>query len=143
MLSDPSLALGRPSLLLTRPARVFYLVVAAWLMGLADLSITMTYLMSIGMWEGNPVARFVIGFGSPTLVVVFKLCTMLTTSWIVLACRRRWQAEMVAWLSAAVLGVLMAHWISYIDYAETRPEVLTTISFDPSSYSEETWVSLR
>ncbi|MEL6904769.1 MAG: DUF5658 family protein [Planctomycetota bacterium] len=142
VLSDPSLALDRPSLLLTRPARVFYLVVAAWLMGLADLSITMTYLMSVGMWEGNPVARFIIGLGSPTLVVAFKLCTMLTTSWIVLAYRTRWQAEMVAWLSVVVLGLLTAHWVNYIAFAESRPEILTSVSFDPS-YAAGTWVSLR
>ncbi len=142
VVSDPSLALGRPSLLLTRPARVFYLVVAAWLMGLADLSITMTYLMSVGMWEGNPVARFVIGLGSPTLVVAFKLCTMLVTSWIVLAHRRRWQAEAVAWLSVVVLGALTAHWLNYIAYAEAMPDILTTVSLDPS-YAAGTWVSLR
>ncbi|MEL7483646.1 MAG: DUF5658 family protein [Planctomycetota bacterium] len=142
VLSDPGLALNRPGLLLTRPARVFYLVVAAWLMGLADLSITMTYLMSVGMWEGNPVARFIIGLGSPTIVVAFKLCTMLVTSWIVLAQRRRWQAEMVAWISVAVLGVLTAHWLNYIAYAEAKPEVVTTVSLDPS-YAAGTWVSLR
>lgn len=121
---------------------MFYLVVAAWLMGLADLSITMTYLMSVGMWEGNPVARYVIGLGSPTVVVAFKLGTMLITSWIVLAQRRRWQAEMIAWITVIVLGALTVHWYNYIAYAEARPEVLTSVALDPS-FAAGTWVSLR
>lgn len=142
VVSDPSLALGRPSLLLTRPARVFYLVLVAWLMGLADLAITMTYLTSVGMYEGNPVARFVIGLGSPAIVVAFKVGTMLVTSWIVLAQRRRWQAEMVAWIAAVVLGLLTVHWLNYIAYAEAKQDVLSTVAFDPS-FAPGSWVSLR
>ncbi len=142
VLSDPGLAVARPSLLLTRPARIFYLVVAAWLMGLADLAITMTYLTSVGMYEGNPVARYVIGLGSPAIVVAFKLGTMLVTSWIVLAQRRRWQAEMVAWVSVVVLGMLTAHWLNYIAYAEAKQDVLSTVALDPS-FAAGSWVSLR
>lgn len=142
VLADPSLALGRPSLLLTRPARIFYLVVVAWLMGLADLGITMTYLTSVGMYESNPVARFIIGLGSPTIVVAFKLGTMLVTSWIVLAQRRRWQAELVAWFSVVVLGLLTVHWLNYLDFAEARHDVLATVAYDPS-YAPGSWVSLR
>lgn len=131
-----------PPALLSRSSRVVYLVVAAGLMGLADLGITMTYLTSVGMYEGNPIARFVIGFGSPALLVAFKLGTMLTTVWIVLAQRRRWQAEVAAWICFAVLAALTIQWIQYIGYTQQRHDIITTVAFDPS-FAAGSWVSLR
>ncbi|MGP1273192.1 MAG: DUF5658 family protein [Phycisphaerales bacterium] len=125
-----------------RPTRVLTLVIAAILLGLADLAITMTYLLNIGMFESNPVARLVINSGSPAMVVGFKLGTMLVTSWIVVATRRRWQAEAVAWISVAVLSVLFVHWLGYIEHAGVATNMMTVVAADPS-YAAGEWVTLR
>lgn len=122
--------------------RVVTLTCAAVLLGLADLAITMTYLLNIGMFESNPIARLVINSGSPSVVVAFKLGTMLVTTWILLANRRRWQAEMVAWLSVAVLSALFLHWLTYIEYAEVTTSMMTVVAADPS-YAAGEWVTLR
>ena len=147
LLSSPAVGDRRPSLRgwfgsRGRSVRVVALVTAATLLGLADLAMTMTYLLHVGMFESNPVARLVINSGSPAVVIGFKLGTMLVTSWIVLANRRRWQAELVAWLSVVVLTSLFVHWIGYIEYAEVTTSAISIVAADPS-YASGEWVSLR
>src|SRR6266478_4968970 len=56
-----------------RSCRVIALLVAVVLMSLGDLHITLTYLTSVGMSEGNPLARWVMGYNNPGLLVAWKL----------------------------------------------------------------------
>src|SRR5207253_1891873 len=59
-----------------RARRVTILLVATALMCLGDLTLTMTYITSMGMVETNPIARAVMASNSPGFVVVWKLTTM-------------------------------------------------------------------
>ena len=69
-----------PQLLRSRPFRIVLLIAIGWVLGLTDLAMTLTYLMNIGLFEGNPLARWVIAMGSPAIVAGFKLATMVVSS---------------------------------------------------------------
>lgn len=125
-----------------RPARVVYLVIVAWLLGLADLGITMTFLTSVGMFEANPIARFIIGLGSPAALIAFKLATMALTSWIVLAARARWQAESAAWICVAILGWLTVHWYGYMEFTRKTTNAIAVVTLDPA-FGDGEWVTFR
>jgi hypothetical protein len=118
------------------------LTIVVWLLGLVDLGITMTYLTNIGMFESNPIARAVIGLGSPTLVVAFKLATMVLSTAIVLGLRARWHGEAVALLSVAILGWLTFRWLGYVEFADSTTSAIAVVALDPSQGLGE-WVSLR
>ncbi|MEM9166526.1 MAG: DUF5658 family protein [Planctomycetota bacterium] len=124
-----------------RPMRIAVLLVAATILGLADLALTLTYLTSIGMFEGNPIARLVIASGSAWTVAAFKVLTIALTVWITVIMRRRWQAEMLAWVSAVVMLGLFLHWLGYIAYAESSTGTLAVVALDPS-HAAGSWVSL-
>ncbi|MEM8758490.1 MAG: DUF5658 family protein [Planctomycetota bacterium] len=127
---------------LSRPMRVVLLVVSTVILGLADLWITMTYLLSVGMFEDNPIARYVISLGSPALVIAFKLASIFVASGITLACRRRWQGEALAWVSLGIMLSLLVRWLSYIEFAGVSVGTMAVVSLDPS-YADGSWVSLR
>ena len=98
-----------------RAIRVVCLTAAMVLMSLADLQITMTYLQSVGMGEGNPVARWVIEHGSPALLVVWKCASIALAALVFIRYREKRIAEGASWLSCAVLGWLLVQWSAYAD----------------------------
>src|SRR5262245_60304192 len=57
-----------PGLAHGRPCRVVALIITIVVLSLADLYITLMYLHSGGLGEANPVARWIIGQGSLTLL---------------------------------------------------------------------------
>lgn len=131
-----------PQLLRSRPFRVVLLIAMGWVLGLADLTMTLTYLMNVGMFEGNPLARWVIAMGSPALVACFKLLTMVVSSSILFWQRGRWQAEAGAILALIVLGRLTFQWFGYIDMSSDMTHAITIVSADPSQY-DGLWATLR
>ena len=100
-----------------RPIRVVLLSVAIVLMSLGDLHITMTFLRSGGMGEGNPVARLVMVHGSESLLVVWKCASVAFACLIFYKFRAYRCAEVACWLSFLVLTWLLMRWISYAEEA--------------------------
>jgi hypothetical protein len=83
------------------------------LLSLCDLVITLTYLRSVGMPEGNPIARMVMSYNSPTVLIAWKLATIVLTSLVFVVGRRRAVAEVGCWTCLLVLGWLTQRWITY------------------------------
>lgn len=111
-----------------RSVRVALLTLGIGLMSLADLYITLTYLRTVGMGEGNPIARYVIEHGSPGLLVFWKCASVACACLIFLKYRRRAVAEVAAWLGFGVLVWLLLQWIAYADEAWRLTPALHVLS---------------
>lgn len=98
-----------------RTCRVIALIFTIVLLSLADLYITLIYLHSGGMGEANPVARWIMGHGSPTLLAVWKLATVLLAGVILYKTRRTRTAEIGAWVCVVLLTWLTIRWVRYSD----------------------------
>jgi hypothetical protein len=121
-----------------RARRVTLLLAATALMCLGDLSLTLTYVTSMGMVESNPIARAVMEGHSPAFVVLWKLATMAVGLGILFWARRTRGAEVATWLCFLVMAGLCVHWLGFT----------TAISSLPSEYAamaaldDPRWVSM-
>lgn len=110
-----------------RPFRVTCLTVAIILMSLADLYITITYLRTVGMGEGNPIARYVIQHGSQSLLIAWKCASVALASLIFLRYRDRKIVEAATWFAFGVLLLLLIQWIGYANEAWRLTPALHTL----------------
>lgn len=110
-----------------RPFRVSCLIVAVILLSLADLYITITYLRTVGMGEGNPIARYVIQHGSESLLIVWKCASVALASLVFFIHRDRKVVEVAAWFAFGVLLWLLIQWIAYSDEAWRLTPALHTL----------------
>lgn len=113
-----------------RSSRVWLLTAAIVLMSVADLLITLTYLRSSGMFEGNPVARWVISHGSSGLLVVWKLGSVLLACAVFAKFRRRWSTELACWGCCLVLVWLLVQWKAYADESDRILSTLQKIGYE-------------
>jgi hypothetical protein len=98
-----------------RKVRVLALLTAVILLSLGDLYMTLVHVRSVGMFEGNPVARTVMAMNSPALLAGWKLATVVATVGILYWVRRTRQGELGAWLCLCVLTWLTLRWATYSD----------------------------
>ncbi len=98
---------------LPRSRRVLYLLLAVFLMSLSDLAITLVWVTNIGLAESNPLARWVIAQGSPVLLSVWKLVTIVPAVCVFVALRHKPAAEFGAIVAFVVLSVVTLHWYGY------------------------------
>lgn len=119
---------ARFSVLHQRRTRVLLLIAAIGVMSLADLAMTLTYMSSVGMLESNPIARAMVQWGGPALLIAWKLLTVGIASVILAAARRTLVGELGAVLGCAMLGWLMFHWVEYIDHAHVLTPALCSLS---------------
>jgi hypothetical protein len=96
-----------------RGQRVAMLLAATFIMGCADLALTLTYVTSMGMVELNPVARFIMQFGSVKLIAIFKFGAMMLNAGILLAFRQLRIAEIATWICFLVMVALSCKWLLY------------------------------
>lgn len=118
-----------------RPFRVFVLVVAIASMSAVDLYLTLLYVTHMGMTELNPLARAIMDYQSPLVLVVWKTATVVLSVGILLVIRKQRSAEIGAWAGCLVLGWLMSHWVVFVH--ETRNfdiEVAHAIGMDDPSW---------
>ena len=99
--------------LFTREGRVLGLLAAVAMISLADLYMTLTYATSVGMMEVNPLARLVMSFDSPALVVAWKVATAGLGIMILGCLRSRRIAEIGSWISFAAMVLLLVHWMNF------------------------------
>lgn len=107
-----------------RHIRIYLLTAAIGLMSLADLHITLTYLRSGGMGEGNPIARYVIAHGSPALLTMWKCASVAFACLIFLRFRQRRSTEIACWSCSLVLVWLLLQWIQYSNEAGSLTSAL-------------------
>lgn len=118
---------------ISRPSRVVFLVVAILLLSAADLAMTMTYALSTGMHEGNPIARTIMMTSSPWAVVGWKLGTVGLGCVIFLHARRHRVGEIGAWAACLVLVWLTCHWHDYNESAHTLTPYIHALGTAPDS----------
>ena len=93
--------------------RIVLVLIAIALMGVADLLFTLTYMTGPGMMEINPLARTAIAIGGTSMLIRFKLFTILLSAGILYCCRRHRSAELWTWFCAGVMFALTLHWVHY------------------------------
>lgn len=105
-----------------RSVRVGLVVTLVMLMSLIDLVVTLTYTTTVGMNEGNPLARWVMSFNCPWLLASWKVLLMAISGVLLIATRRYRSSEIGAWACFAVMLWLMARWIAYAETAHMASE---------------------
>jgi hypothetical protein len=78
-----------------------------------DLSRTLDHMARSTMVEANPIARWIMAWESPALLVAWKTASVCVTVSMLLVLRRRATGELGALVAAAVLVCLTAHWLRY------------------------------
>lgn len=101
----------------SRPVRVVALLVVMLVLSVIDLHLTLTYVSSVGMGEGNPFARWIMDFNSPALLAGWKLGMLAAASMIFVVARGRRSSEIGCWICVAALSFVMYRWLGYIDEA--------------------------
>lgn len=140
---DPALApeqADRLSRLLTvaRSRRVILLLSAVALVSIADLVMTLLFLTSYGFNEGNPLARAIMSYSSPALVVLWKLASVTACAGIIYRFRAFRCAEIAAWICFGVMIWLSFRWVSYLCFIDS----LVASNEDPASLDSATWVTM-
>ncbi len=120
--------------------RVALVLLAVAIMGIADLLFTLTYMTGPGMMEVNPIARTAISLGGVSMLIKFKLLTILLSAGILYCCRKHRSAEIWSWVCAGVMFVLTLHWMHYNSIISDMTHELTTIALSDSAPPE--WVKL-
>ena len=111
-----------------RARRVVLLVVATVLISLADLYMTLLYATSVGLHEANPLARAVMLYNCPWVVVAFRLLTIGLFGLVLFRARHRPIAELASWLCVVTMVWLAFRWEAYNASAVelTGPMLLAT-----------------
>jgi hypothetical protein len=107
------------------------LLVAVVLLSLGDLYMTLVHVRSVGMFEGNPLARSVMSLNSPVLLSLWKLATIVAAVGILYWVRRSRQGELGAWLCLCVLTWLTLRWATYSDVLAEVGDDLDAARDDP------------
>lgn len=107
-------------------------------MSAVDLYLTLLYLTHAGMSEANPFARAVIELQSPQVLALWKALTVSLSLGIFYLVRHTRSAELGAWIGVTVLGVLMTHWVHYINHTTTLRADHPAVAVQMDS----AWVSL-
>lgn len=100
-----------------RGRRVLILVVATVLVALADLYMTLLYATSVGMHEANPLARALMLYNCPWIVVAFRVLTIALFGMVLIRARHRGIAEVASWVCMAAMVWLAFRWNEYNDSA--------------------------
>ncbi len=111
-----------------RSSRVLALTFAVLAMSVADLYLTLLHLRTVGMIEGNPLARAVIELNCAWTLGAWKMLLVGTTCGILLATRRTRSAEVAAWVSVGIMVWLMAQWWAYADSIGALTPALESIA---------------
>jgi len=98
-----------------RSSRVIVLITLIAAMSIVDLYLTILYITHWGMNEVNPLARAMMEYQSPAILVLWKLATVTLGIGILAMVRRKRTAELGAWVGFLILGLLMTHWVAFIN----------------------------
>jgi len=127
-LDTPSAVLKR--LVLNRGFRILILLLTLVALSGLDLAFTLTYMLSVGMFEANPLARTLASGGDPWMLALWKIGTTTLAAWILFSHRKHWQAEVGAWICTGILVMLTVHWMHYIAHVD---QFTTALSGPPQA----------
>ncbi|GEM_PF-4354013 len=97
----------------------------------ADLWLTLTYLTTGGMSEGNPVARWVIGLNSVWLLGLFKVGLVAFTCAVLWNARGRRSAQIAGVVGCLMMAWLCVRWHGYTTVIATEVAGLNEITEAP------------
>lgn len=98
-----------------RSFRVIILIALIAAMSVIDLYLTILYITHTGMNEVNPLARAMMEYQSPAVLGLWKAATVTLGVGILAFIRTKRSAELGAWVGCLILGLLMTHWVAYIN----------------------------
>jgi hypothetical protein len=102
-----------------RGNRVLLALGVVLLLSLVDLAATLLALSGGGMFEGNPVVRWIVlATGSALVLILYKLATVAVGVGVLYLVRMARSAELASWAMAAVLGWLTVEWAGYFSVLE-------------------------
>lgn len=127
-----------PAFVRARGRRVCLLTAAVIVASIADLVLTLTLLLNWGLSEGNPLARAVMSYQSPGMVVAWRLLTLALGVMILVRLRKSPIAEIGAWLCFAAMVWLSFQWAGYVAELE---HITATASTSQEVATDDTWVS--
>ena len=109
-----------------RGVRIRAYILAIVALSLGDLYMTLMFLTHYGMFESNPIARWLMSLDASqntviTILALYKTCTVGIGVGILYRLRQSRCAEVGALLCVSVLTWLTVHWIGY---AEQVPEAM-------------------
>ena len=105
-----------------RSERVIWLLAGVVLLSLVDLFLTLTYLTSVGMSEGNPIAVWLLHkTNSVWLLAAYKMMTVAICVSLLFLNRRKRQSELASWCAMCILIALSIWWNQYSQYQPYLP----------------------
>lgn len=105
-----------------RSERVTWLLVGVVLLSLADLFLTITYLTSVGMSEGNPIALWLLHTtNSVWPLALYKIATVAVCVSLLYFNRYKRQSELASWCAMIILVALSIWWNQYSRYQPYLP----------------------
>jgi len=99
---------------------------------------TLLYLTTSGMIEDNPLARGIMGYRSPLVLVAWKLADLGLCLGILYVARRRAFGELGAWLCVGILTWLTVRWTNY---SGEIPKITSGLTAQ-QSVDDEHWVTM-
>lgn len=105
-----------------RSERVTWLLGGVIFLSLADLLLTISYLTSVGMSEGNPIALWLLQTtNSVWPLALYKGMTVAVCVTLLYRTRHKRQSELASWCAMLILVTLSVWWNQYSRYQSFLP----------------------
>ncbi len=105
-----------------RSERVTWLLGGVVVLSFVDLFLTITYLTTVGMSEGNPIAVWLLHTtNSVWPLVLYKLSTVAVCVSLLYHYRCKRQGELASWCAMIILVALSVWWNQYSRYQPFLP----------------------
>lgn len=105
-----------------RSERVTWLLFGIVMLSLADLVLTLSYLTTVGMSEGNPIAVWLLqATNSVWALAIYKAVTVTICVTLLYKTRFQRQSELAAWCAMMILVALSIWWNQYSRYQPNLP----------------------
>ena len=122
MMNSTTHPLEVPEEAIHRSQRVTWLLVGVVLLSMADLFLTITYLTTVGMSEGNPIAVWLLSAtNSVWPLILYKVGTVTVCVLLLYVNRFRRQGELASWCAMLILVALSIWWNQYSRYQPYLP----------------------
>ena len=105
-----------------RSERVTWLLGGVVFLSIADLVLTLSYLTSVGMSEGNPIALWLLQTtDSIWPLAIYKGITVAVCVTLLYWNRQKRQSELASWCALMILAALTFWWNQYSHYQPMLP----------------------
>jgi hypothetical protein len=105
-----------------RSERVKWLLFGIVMLSIADLALTLSYLTTVGMSEGNPIAVWLLqATNSVWSLAAYKALTVTICVSLLYRTRFQRESELAAWCGMLILVALSVWWNQYSRYQPNLP----------------------